>query len=94
MKRFFMMALASIVLALPTMAEEEWHYTQGRLPSSVNRISDVDGVKAAATPQTLSQAVKALPALPTVEQVITPDAKEKVLRTLCGAAECRGVPED
>ena len=81
MKRFFMMALASIVLALPTMAEEEWHYTQGWLPSSVNRISDVDGVKAAATPQTLSQAVIALPALPTVEQVITPDAKEKVLHT-------------
>lgn len=81
MKRFFMMALASMVLALPTMAEEEWHYTQGWLPSSVNRISEVDGVKAASTPQTLSQAVQALPALPTVEQLVTPEAKEQALRS-------------
>lgn len=83
MKKSLFMALAAIVLAMPSMAQdEEWRWSQDRVASDLSYTTppNFEGVTPARVPQTVSEAVKALPAVPTVEQIITPEAKEKAIR--------------
>ena len=80
MKRTLFMVLAAVVLTMPSRAQEdEWHYTQGWMPISVYNPSaaDFEDVKAAPTPQNMSEIVAKMPALPTVEQIYSIEAKEK-----------------
>lgn len=77
------MVLAAIVLAVPSIAqEEEWHYTQGWMPNGMYNPSpsDFEDVKAAPTPQSISDLVAKMPAVPTVEQIYSIEAKEKAIR--------------
>ena len=60
--------------------EDTWRHSQGMMPNDANFMSRLEGVKAAPTPKTIAAAIKALPAVPSVDQVITPEAKEKVWR--------------
>ena len=76
------MALAAVVLAMPSMAQEEGRWSQDRVASDLSYTTppNFEGVTPARVPQTVSEAVKALPAVPTVDQIITPEAKEKAIR--------------
>ena len=75
--------LAAIMLALPMMAqEEEWHYTQGWIPSWYSTSINLDDIKAASTPKNMLEAVDRMPAFPTAEQIYTVEAKEKALRDI------------
>jgi len=83
MKKVLFTVLAGIVLAMPLMAQqEEWHYTQGWIPSWYSTSINLDDVKAASTPKTMLEAVDRMPAFPTVEQIYTVEAKEKALRDI------------
>jgi len=85
MKRTLFMVLAAVVLTMPSRAQEdEWHYTQGWMPISVYNPSaaDFEDVKAGPTPQNMSEAVAKMPALPTIEQIYSIEAKEKALRAI------------
>lgn len=85
MKRFLLTALAGVVLAMPGFAqEEEWRWSQDRITNDLSYTTPptFDGVKPARTPQTYAEAVAALPAVPSVEQIISPEAKEKAMRTI------------
>lgn len=86
MKKSLFVALAAVVLAMPSMAQEEeevWRYTRGWVPTSVYSPSgdDMENVKADPTPQNLSEAVAKMPAVPSIEQIYCIEAKEKALRT-------------
>ena len=86
MKRIFLMALAAGMLAMPMMAQEEEEYRYSRDMMPVDRMYvegafNLEGVKAARTPQTIEEAVSALPEIPEVETVISNAAKEKAIRT-------------
>ena len=86
MKKSLFVALAAVVLAMPSMAQEEeevWRYTRGWVPTSVYSPSgdDMENVKAGPTPQNLSEAVAKMPAVPSIEQIYCIEAKEKALRT-------------
>ena len=82
MKRIFFTALAAVVLVMPSMAQEEWHYTQGWVPDGMYNPSpsDFEDVKAGTTPRNISELVAKMPAVPTVEQIYSIEAKEKALR--------------
>ena len=85
MKHTFFMVLAAVVLAMPSWAQEqeqEWHYTQGWMPDGAYSpsLSDFADVKAAATPQNISDLVAKMPAVPAVEQIYSIEAKEKAIR--------------
>lgn len=85
MKRTFLMVLAAVVLAMPGRAQEDaWHYTQGWIPTGVYSPSaaDFENVKAAPTPRNMSEAVAKMPAMPTLEQIYSLEAKEKALRAV------------
>lgn len=77
------MVLAALVLAMPIVAQEdEWHYTQGWMPNGVYSPSsaDFEDVKAGATPRSISDFVAKMPAVPTVEQIYSIEAKQQALR--------------
>ena len=83
MKKSLFVAMAAVVLAMPSMAQdEEWRYTRGWIPtgSYSPSVSDFEDVKAAPTPQNISDAVAKMPAVPTLEQIYSIEAKEKALR--------------
>ena len=82
MKRNILMVLAAVMLAMPSWAqEEEWHYTQGWMPDGAYTpsLSDFADVKAAATPQNISELVAKMPAVPSVEQIYSIEAKENAI---------------
>lgn len=84
MKKVLLTVLAGIVLAMPSMAQEEevWHYTQGWITNLYFGYVELENVKAAPTPKTMLEAVDRMPAFPTVEQIYTVEAKEKAARTI------------
>ena len=85
MKRIFFLALAAVVLTMPSMAQEEdWHYTQGWMPNAfyTPSASDLADVKAGPTPKDISDLVAKMPAVPTVEQIYSIEAKEKAIRAI------------
>ena len=74
MKKIFLMVLSAAVLAMPMMAQER---------PSENMIGDgsyeqQENVQTIAVPQTIAEAVAALPALPTVAQISSASAKSVV----------------
>lgn len=85
MKRILVSAIACILLALPSMAQEEtYRPTQNWFPADATAAGSFErfeGVKDAPTPRTVAEAVAALPALPTVEQLCTSQAKEAAIRS-------------
>lgn len=84
MKRIFLMALAAGMLAMPMMAQEEEYRYSDMMPNDpmyVEGAFNLEGVKAARTPQTIEEAVAALPEIPEVEMVISNAAKEKAIRS-------------
>lgn len=83
MKRTWFMVLAAVVLTMPSRAQEsEWHYTQGWVPDGMYNPSpsDFEDVQAGPTPRNISELVAKMPAVPTVEQIYSIEAKEKALR--------------
>ena len=85
MKRTCFLALAAVVLAMPSMAQEEdWHYTQGWMPNAfyTPSASDLADMKAGPTPKDISELVAKMPAVPTVEQIYSIEAKEKAIRAI------------
>jgi len=85
MKKVFFMAVAAVVLAMPSMAQEEdWHYTQDWIPTGLYTPSAeaVASIKAAPTPKNMSEAIAKMPAVPTVDQIYTIEAKEIAIRTI------------
>lgn len=83
MKKLFIMAIAAVVLAMPSMAQEdEWRWSQDRIAHDLSyvNIPTVEGVRAARTPQTFAEAVAAFPQVPHVEDILSPEAKEQALR--------------
>ena len=85
MKKILFMALASVALALPMMAQEEeevWSYTHGWVPSMNYGSTDLENVKATLTLKNMLEAVDRMPAFPTVEQICTVEAQEKALRDI------------
>ena len=83
MKKLFIMAIAAVVLAMPSMAQEdEWRWSQDRIAHDLSyvNIPTVEGVRAARTPQTFAEAVAAFPQVPRVEDILSPEAKEQALR--------------
>lgn len=85
MKHTFFVVLAALMLTVPVWAQEdEWHYTQDWMPNGFYSYSaaDFEDVQAASTPQNISDLVARMPAVPTVEQIFTIEAKTKVLRAV------------
>ena len=74
MKKTFFMVLAAAMLTMPIMADED-HYTRTWFNDGNYEVAE--NVKAAPTPKNLAEAVKALPALPTVDQICSAEAKKK-----------------
>ncbi|MBR5678939.1 MAG: hypothetical protein IKX20_12555 [Paludibacteraceae bacterium] len=83
MKRSLFMAFAALLLCMPLLAqEEEYRYSDMMVKDLmyVGGSFNLEGVKAARTPQTIEEAVAALPEIPAVETVMSLEAKEKAIR--------------
>ena len=71
MKKMFFMALAGIVLAMPTMAEEFEHEIMSHATTEYERPENVAPMKI----NTLADAINKRPALPTIADLMSPAAK-------------------
>jgi len=77
MKRFFMMALASIVLALPTMAQEYDNSIQALITDGGYVLEEsIPAMKI----NSFADLINKRPAMPTVNDLITPEAKAAYAR--------------
>ena len=83
MKKNFLMAVAAVVLAMPSMAQDDdWRWSQDRIANHISYVTvpAVEDARAARTPQTFAEAVAAFPQVPRAEDLVSPEAKEKALR--------------
>ena len=83
MKKNFLMAVAAVVLAMPSMAQDDdWRWSQDRIANHISYVTipTVEDARAARTPQTFAEAVAAFPQVPRAEDLVSPAAKEKALR--------------
>ena len=83
MKHTFFMVLAAVVLAMPSMAQEEdWRWSQTIQQSAIiyytpGMYPDVNAVR---TPQSIAEVMEAIPAFPTVENIYCVENKDKAIR--------------
>ena len=76
MKKSLLTALAGIVLAMPMFAQnDDYRLSQDLTP--YGEYEQSDDVRFARVPQNIAEVVAALPAMPTVEQVCSPEAKSQ-----------------
>lgn len=83
MKRTFFLALAAVVLTLPSMAQEEdWRWSQTIQQSAINYYTPgmYPDVNAIHTPQSIAEVMAAIPAFPTVENIYCVENKDKAIR--------------
>ena len=72
--------LAFMLFCLPVNGQEEWRYTQNWFQTGY--YEQPENVFASPVPQSLSEAVQLLPPIPTVEQVMSPNAKTRIAATV------------
>lgn len=74
MKHLFLTALAGIFIAMPTMAQEDdWRYTDDWLTDG--NYEHAKNVHASPAPKSISETLKYLPSLPTIDQICSKYAK-------------------
>ena len=77
MKKSLLTALAGIVLATPMFAQnDDYRLSQDLTP--YGEYEQSDDVRSARVPLNIAEVVAAMPAMPTVEQVCSPEAKSRV----------------
>lgn len=81
MKKYLYVAL--VMLAMPVMAQEEdgrWSQTIQQSSGTYYTADTYPEVKAVRTPQSIADAIAAIPVFPTVENIYCTETKEKALR--------------
>ena len=83
MKKIVLMALAAVVLAMPSMAQDEdwrWSQTIQATPMGYIMPSSYPDVQAGRTPQSIAEVAAAMPAFPSLENIYCPENKDKAVR--------------
>ena len=83
MKKLLFMALAAVVLTMPSKAQEEdyrWSQTIQQSPIVYFTPGMYPDVKAIRTPQSIADLMAAIPAFPTVENIYCAENKDKAIR--------------
>ena len=83
MKKLFFMTLAAVVLAMPSMAQdEEWRWSQTIQMSPMGYMipATFPDVKALRTPQSIAEVAASMPAFPTLDNIYCPEVKDKAVR--------------
>ena len=83
MKKIVLMALAAVVLAMPSMAQDEdWRWSQTIQATPMGYIipSSYPDVQAGRTPQSIAEVAAAMPAFPSLENIYCPENKDKAVR--------------
>ena len=73
MKHIFSILLVSALMAMPLAAQDEYRPSEGMIGDGSYELSEA--IQPIPTPMTIAQAVAALPALPTVEQICSAQVK-------------------
>ena len=82
MKQLFTALLVSAMVAMPLAAQDEYRPSEGMIGDGSYEVSEA--VQPIPTPMTIAQAVAALPALPTLDQICSAQAKSAYAQTIFG----------